>query len=223
MTVIAHPRWVYPLFWTAGPALGGALGWLAARSAGWLAALPWLPWQGVFERVARLPATTVTVVAVSVGALAGLLFAGAAAAERVSVQFTGAGGVTLHRGGTNRVVGGPVRGAHLDGKYLVLLGAEGRELARERTDLPRPALADGFQRNGVTWYDADPYAADFRRWVPGHPDVPPVVDALLRARQKAVESGDTADADDLCAELSRHGVAVREEAKRQYWRSVSRG
>ncbi len=218
MSIVAHPRWTYPLIWLAAPALGGALGWVLSRAAGWLATLSWVPWHGAIERLARLPATATTVTTVAVGVVAGLVFAAAAAAEAPAVEFAPGGAVVLRKGSADRVVTGPVRGAHLDDGRLVLLGAGGAELARERTDLGAKALAAGFRSHGLAWYDADPYAARFRRWVPGLPGLPPGADALLAARDRAVRSGDATDADQLRDELLRLGVAVREERRRQFYR-----
>ncbi len=223
MSIVAHPRWTYPVIWLAAPALGGGLGWVLSRAAGWLAALPWVPWQGLFERLTRLPATPTTVTTVAIGVVAGLLFAAAAAAEAPAVEFVAGGAVILRKGSADRVVAGPVRGAYLDDGRLVLLGAGGAELARERTDLGAKALAAGFRSHGAAWYDADPYRAGFRRWVPDVPGLPPGADALLAARDRAVRAGDATDADQLRDELLRLGVAVREERRRQFYRVFTAG
>ena len=49
-------------------------------------------------------------------------------------------------------------------------------------------------------------------------DLPPGANALLKVRAEALRKGDSGDADELREELSRLGVVVREEKKRQYWR-----
>ncbi len=217
VTVVRHPPWVYPAAWAGLPLLGAGLGWLLSRSVRWLAGVSWLPWQGLIERAAEVRPGVAAGVAAGIGALAGLLLAAAAAAEAPAVEL-GTDGVRLVRGGSGRRVPGPVRGAYLDGGRLVLLGAHGAELTRERTDLRAAALAAAFRSRGAVWYDADPYAGAYRRWVPRLPQLPPGADALLSARDRAVRAGEGADADELREELLRLGVAVREDGKRQFYR-----
>ena len=216
-TVVRHPRRLYVLFWVAFPPAGAGLGWLLARSADWLARHDWLPFHGFVDWAAELPRTPTMAVAVAVGALAGLLLAWAAAAEAPAVELDHHG-VRLVRGAQSRAVPGPVRGAFVDSGRLVLLGPHGAERTREKTDLSVRDLAEAFRAHGVAWYDTDPYAGDYRRWVPGLPDLPTGADALLRARAKAVGEDDGADADQLREELLRLGVAVRDEGERQFYR-----
>ncbi|MFC0098495.1 hypothetical protein ACFFKH_13285 [Micromonospora marina] len=52
----------------------------------------------------------------------------------------------------------------------------------------------------------------------GLPGLPPGADALLRARQRALDGGHDAETRELHGELARLGVVVRDEGKRQYWR-----
>ncbi len=44
------------------------------------------------------------------------------------------------------------------------------------------------------------------------------MNALFEAREKALREDDKDEADDLRRELSKLGVTVRDEGKRQYWR-----
>lgn len=43
-----------------------------------------------------------------------------------------------------------------DDKELVLLGAEGKELVREKTDLSETVLEKGFTGHGFPWHDEPP-------------------------------------------------------------------
>jgi hypothetical protein len=106
-----------------------------------------------------------------------------------------------------------------DGKQLVLLGADGMEIAREECGLSWQRVADAFAEHGYRWADEDPHREEFRRWVPGMPGLPEGADALLRARAVAREKDEGADdARELRGELLRLGVVVRDEKRRQYWR-----
>lgn len=90
-----------------------------------------------------------------------------------------------------------------------------------RTELATDRLAAAFRSRGWPWHDDDPWAEEFRRWVPGDPSLSPGADAVLRARAAMVESGKTSDAADLRRELARLDVVVRDVDKIQHWRPAS--
>jgi cysteinyl-tRNA synthetase len=69
-----------------------------------------------------------------------------------------------------------------------------------------------------TGLGAVPRARHFRRWVADMPELPVDADALLRAREKALDKGDDDDAAELRAQLAKLGVVVRDQKERQYWR-----
>lgn len=221
-TVVSDAAWTWPLVWVSFPVVGAGLGWLLTMVAGWVADLPAAPFQGVFKAVDELPEPYATLVAVGVGVLGGLVLAFLGALESLKVAVT-SGEVRLSRGdgSTKSVSRGDVAVAFLDGKQLVLLGRSGEELVREKSDLDGGALREALRGHGYPWHDGgDPYRDEYRRWVPGTPDLPPGADALLKARAKALEKSDADDAAELRAELGKLGVVVRDEKKRQYWRRV---
>jgi cysteinyl-tRNA synthetase len=59
--------------------------------------------------------------------------------------------------------------------------------------------------------------------VEDHPEVPPAVNAVLRARSKAIALGDKgkADARELRDEVAKLGYVIRDENANQYWRSIA--
>ncbi|WP_204037214.1 YqeB family protein [Micromonospora qiuiae] len=154
----------------------------------------------------------------AVGVLAGLVIGAIGTAERVRVAVDGTR-ARLRRGSTEREIGrSETRVVFVDGKDLVLLGADENELARQTSDLPADRLAKAFREHGWPWAEADPHREAYRRWVPGLPGLPAGADALLRARQEALEADRGDEARELRTELGRYGVVVRDEGKRQYWR-----
>ncbi|RGC69765.1 hypothetical protein C5N14_05005 [Micromonospora sp. MW-13] len=210
------------VMWGGFPLLGAGAGWLLTAVAGPVAGLPWAPAQGWFELLARLPEPRATIGALALGALAGLVVAGIGTRERLLVEVY-ADRVRLRHDGREREVSRrAVRVVFVDRRDLVLLGDAEEELARERGDLSAGRLAAAFRAHGWPWADADPHRDAYRRWVDGLPGLPVGADALLRARQRAVDRGRRAEADDLRRELARLGVVVRDEEKRQYWRPTRR-
>jgi hypothetical protein len=244
-TVVAHPTWAYGLMWVGFPVLGAGAGWLLALLLDRAVTWSWLPLPDVVRMLGRAPDLAVLAGAVVLGVLAGLVLAATGAEESLAVAVSDDAVVVVRgdslgrpRGGAppspdggapragrgvavSRFARGSVGAAFLDGGRLVLLDRDGAELAREPSDLNADRLAAAFRAHGYPWRaDGDPHAARFRRWVPGLPDLPEGADALLRARARALEKGDRGDARELREELSRLGVVVREESKRQYYRVV---
>ena len=217
VTVVREPTWAWGLVWTTFPLLGAAAGWLLMRVSGWAADERWLPFRGIFRLLDRYTGVPVTICAAVTGALVGLAFAHAGHRDKLAVTVD-RDGVDLLRGGrTRRVDRAAVAAAFAEGKQLVLQDADGGELAREKCDLEPVGLAAAFREHGYPWRDADPYAADFRLWVEGLPDLPAGADPLLRARAKVL--GKQAEAAELSSELARIGLVVRDDRKRQYVRT----
>ncbi|MFH8406743.1 hypothetical protein ACH4FX_18395 [Streptomyces sp. NPDC018019] len=214
------------LLWAGFPVLGAGALWLLSRAAGWVASLPWAPLQGPFKLVASLPEPQASIGALAVGALLGLALAFLADREYVT-GVIGPGQAVLTVDGVTRTVPRDATAAVFqDGKSLVLLGHDTAELARLRGDFDAQRFAAAFERHGYPWQaDGDPYAADFRRWVAGQPDLSDAAHALLKARAHALKKGNKEDAEQLRADLAELGVVVREDKNgkdaAQHWRRIA--
>lgn len=218
-TVVATPRWMQVLIWLGLVALLAGAGWLLQALAGWIASLPWAPFQGVFERVDRLPEPVATVGALLVGGAAGLVLAHLASRESRSVRVGTEAATISWNGRHHTVPRTEVETVFLDRRELVVLGRTGRELAREPSDQDTDRLAAAFRAHGYPWRDGgDPHQHAYRRWVPDLPGLPPGADPLLKARHRALEQDHPAEARELRTDLGQLGVLVRDEAKRQYVR-----
>jgi hypothetical protein len=221
-TVVAESALVPALLWVGFPALGAGAGWLLLSIAGWVASLPRAPMQGLFKLAASVPEPQGTIGALALGVLAGAVLAHLGVQDMLAVTVSDRR-VTVRRGGgpAREIDRASVDAVFLDGKRLVLVGPAGEELAREASDLDAGRLADAFRGHGYPWRpDGDPYKDEFRRWVEDTPGLPAGANALLKARERALDKGDSDDAADLRAELAKLGIVVREEKKRQYWRTT---
>jgi hypothetical protein len=215
-TIVPTPWWVRVLVWLGLPAAGAALVLLLVRVLGWLP----LPLPGPLSVIRDLSGRPAAIVALTLGAVLGLILAGLVDRESLTVRIT-AGDVVLTRPGTTRTVPrGDVAVAFRDRDELILLGRTGRELAREPCHLSAVRLRAAFAAHGIAWSDQDPYRDAYQRWVPGRPDLAGIPEAVFTARQKALEAGDDGDRRELREELGRLGFVVRDERKRQYWRRV---
>lgn len=226
-----HQRYVRPslvsarvlltLLWVVLPVLGGGAGYGLVHLSGWLLALPWVPFEGPLRLVESLPEPGVSIGLAVLGGVAGLWLAATIAAEQLSVRVDGTE-VTLRRGEhADTFERAVVHTAFTDGADLVLTGAGGAELARERHDLNADAVRAAFEEHGYPWRTEDPYAERFRPWVPGAPDLPADAESLLQHREAALKEEDNADKlRDYRNELARLGVVVRDAGGRQHWRRI---
>jgi hypothetical protein len=219
-TVLAEPRWLLPVMWTALPALGVGAGWALHRAVDWLVTLPWIPFRGPVRLLAGLPEPAATIVALAVGALAGLVFAALVAADLRTVTISPQRIALARRGSTREVDRASVTAAFLDGRHLVLLGPVTEELVREVYDMGAGRLRNALLAHGYPWRDGDPYRDGYRRWADGTPDLPDGANALFKARERALHSGDRDDATELRDALTNLGLVVREERHRQFWRAT---
>jgi cysteinyl-tRNA synthetase len=161
------------------------------------------------------------------GVVAGILLASAALEDTLKVSVTDTEVQFQKNKRTRRVPREQIRVAFLDGNDIVLQAADSRELARERHDQLKSEakrISAAFEAHGYPWSaEGDPYRNAFRRWVEDHPEVPPAVNAVLRARSKAIALGDKgkADARELRDEVAKLGYVIRDENANQYWRSIA--
>lgn len=220
-TVVAPPAGERTLIRLGFPVAGAGVAWLLKLAAGWVAGLPWAPFQGPFELVASVPEPIATVGALVVGVVAGLVLVYLAEGDYV-IARVGDDEVTLTKGGSSTtVLRASVSAVFLDGKQLVVLGRRTEELLRLGGDVKAASLAAAFEAHRYPWREeGDPHRDAYRRWVDGLPDLPAGADALFRARGRALERDDTDDADQLREELGGMGVVVRDVDKRQHWRLV---
>lgn len=221
-TVVRESPALWAAIWVGFPMAGAATGWALVAIADWVTSLPWAPMQGAFELVERFSGAPLTIGAIVVGAVAGLLLALTGAGERLVVTVTDRG-VRLQRDqSTTGVERAKVAAVFLDGKELVLQARSGEELAREKSDLAAPALAAAFRAHHYLWLDdGDPYAVAFRPWVDGADGLPPGANAVLQARSTALDQDEPEHVADLRIELARLGVVVRDQKKRQFWRPTA--
>jgi hypothetical protein len=219
-TVVADSTSARVLMWTGLPAGCAVLAWLLQLLATWLVTLEWVPFKGPLKLVDSIPAPWDTVGSLGVGLVVGLVLAAIGDHESLTVTFAGDAVRLEGMGRVSTFDREEVASVFVDRKQLVLLGRDTGELDRRPCELNRDRLAEAFRTHGYQWTDADPYAGEYRRWVPDMPGLPEGANALLAARQKRLNDLDSADAKELRGELVRLGVLVRDEKRKQYWRVV---
>jgi hypothetical protein len=226
-TVVGHSATDKVLLYGGLPLVGGALGFFLPQIADWAAGLRWVPWQGLFEAIAGWDAWWVHLITVAVGLVAGLVLGAIAMDDTLRITVTNTEVELLKNEKTTVVPRDQVAAVFLDGKELVLQDRDSAELAREKHDQLKgdtPKIGAAFRAHGYPWSDSgDPYGDRFRRWVEDDPELPPAVNAVLRARAKAFTASDSkADLRELRGEIAKLGYVVRDQDKKQYWRPAAR-
>jgi hypothetical protein len=205
------------------PALGLAAGYLLPRGAEWaVSSLSWVPMRGPLELIASFDGSWALIAFLVAGVVLGLGVAYAAIVESLRVTVTGSE-IRLDRDEKSRTIArADVDLVFLDGKALVVLDGESRQLARERHEATADKVERIFRAYGYPWLDVDPYAQLWRRWVPNTPDLPGSVNAVLAAREVALREKAAKDVAELGDEVQRQGFAIRDDGTRQYWRPLVR-
>lgn len=213
--------------WWLGYPVGGGLAALAMTVGGdWLGSIPFLPWMfhaseaWLDSIVGRIPGDLpTTVVATGVGTLAGLGL-GAYSHHRTPTVTVDHDGLRLvSEDADSWVDRADVHTVFVDDEEVVILGHRSEIVALGSSeDLQVPALAEALTHHGYRWHDGDPHAHEYRRWVPGLPELPAGADAIFAVRQEALEEEDQDELDSLRGELAKIGVIVRDDDEHQHWR-----
>lgn len=111
-------------------AIGGVIGWFLPTIAGWLLKLPFIPMEGLFEWIATTDNQLITIITPIVGALAGIALALYAFYEALTITVTDEE-IKLNSKQKEKVIQKQdISTIFLDGKHLVILGKDDRELFR---------------------------------------------------------------------------------------------
>ncbi|MEV5125127.1 hypothetical protein AB0K49_20430 [Streptomyces decoyicus] len=217
LTALGRSTWGTVCVYLVCVLAGAGAGWLVGLLADWLVTLPWAPLQGPARLLVSAPGPVLP----AAGSVAGLAVGFVVQHEELVIRLTDECVVLSRKGRNQTFRRDAIATACRDGKHLVLLGHDGGELAREECEVDCGRLAEAFTEHGYAWAAADPHKGEFRRWVPNTPELPYAANAFLKARQVALEKKGPSDDDvrELRAELARLGVVVRDEKRRQYWRT----
>jgi DNA-binding CsgD family transcriptional regulator len=191
------------------PLLGAGLGYLLPHVATWALKLPWVPLQGPLKLVASVHGPWAVAAFAGLGAVLGAGVAVLAIVESLKVTLTD-NGIRLASDGKVSTVARPeVAAVFVDGRRLVVLDRDSRQLVRETCETKAAEIARAFRAHGYPWVDGDPYAALYRRWAPDTPDLPAAANALLRAREVAVAVGEGKSNAEIGADLHMSVATVK--------------
>jgi hypothetical protein len=151
----------------------------------------------------------------------GVFILGWRSLSRIPTLMLTPDGVCVYRSeGPQTVLRMDIEAVFLDGPLLVVMDRESRQVVRDPIELPASEVAAAFQGYGYPWCSADPYAARYRPWVPGMPELPSLVHAELVQRRRALRMRASLDVRCLQEAVEMLGYTVREVGTKQYWRPL---
>lgn len=202
------------------PLVGAVLGFFLPPLASWVTTLAWIPFEGAVELVASWSGLWVQCVLAAVGVALGAAFVAFALYESLRVVVAESGIRLTQDGETTEFGRSEAVTVFVDGKELVVLDSASRQIVRAPIEEKSPAVERAFTAHGFSFVDGDPYERLYQRWVPGTPALPAEINAVMRAREKALEKKSRSDATELRTELDRLGIVVRDRKSSQYWRPL---
>ncbi|MBM7585570.1 uncharacterized membrane-anchored protein YhcB (DUF1043 family) [Bacillus pakistanensis] len=202
--------------------LGLVFGYFIPRIAAWALTLPWVPFEGPIKLIhSLLNGPWMEWVTAMIGLIAGLVLAYISIKESLIATISDQEVQLDKDGHAKRIKRSEIDQIFIDRKELVILGTSGHELLREKHEESPKLVEEGFKKHGYPWSrEGDPYKDQYRRWVLDTPDLPPAVNALMKAREKALQKKENTDIKDLRNELEKSGYIVRDEETRQYYRPI---
>ncbi|NEW07635.1 DUF308 domain-containing protein [Paenibacillus sp. SYP-B3998] len=209
------------LIWVLLLISGFVLGWFLPNIANWAVRLVWVPFKGPLELIASFKGSWLRYLTTSIGVLAGLYIIYIVFKESLTISISDKDVQLSINDIEETYAKEELTVCFLENKQLVLLGTWGQELFREKVESSSTRISDAFKRYGFPWSKEDPFKDQYRLWVSASPDLELGVNALLQARKIAIEKKEISDVKEIKRELSKLGIAVRDEANLQYWRTTS--
>lgn len=209
--------------WAFCVVIGAGLGWALRAVSEWAASVEGMPLRDWISVLAKVPDPYGTVLCLLLGVGFGAEVARRTLKDSVAVSVKQDRVIWRAGKQTRRIARDEISAVFLDGvDDLVFLGTDTGELARANNNLDEDAVRETFLRHGYPFFDTDPHLERYMRWVEDLPELSATANALLKARQKALEENAADDAAELRADLTKLGVIVRQTDDRQFYRLVGK-
>ena len=200
------------------PLLGAVAGWYLPVLARWILNLPWLPYEGIIEKIASYSGTTPSIILCIAGIVAGIILSQFIFHETLQILVNKDSVTLMIKDTKDQFRKGEIQSIFLDGKSLVLVGLQENEMFKEEYDGNKKKMADAFLSLGYPWSESDPYLAAYCRWNENDLQIPAAVHALLRTRKSCLENEQEKIAKQVQLDLAKIGVAIKDRKKDQYIR-----
>lgn len=206
--------------WLILPLIGLVIGYFLPPISEWASKLEWIPFQGPFNLVASLNEGWVIFATMAFGLAAGIILTLFIYNEILNIYISedtlafkiGKIDMSYDKDDISYI--------YVDHKDLVVIGHDGYELFRYEKELSTKTIKEELGEWGYLFKDGNPYKEQFKKWVPGLTDLSLEANALLKARDVALENDDSEEALQIVFELWKLHVSVKEIKSKQYYRVV---
>jgi len=206
------------IMWLGFPLIGLVLGWFLPSIAKWASTLPWVPFQGPLNLIASYTGAWVGFITMALGLVAGIALTFFSFHESLEMTIDDEKIILKLRNDEMNLNKKDISLVFMDGKQIVLLGNDEKELFRFKQELNNNTVGAAFLKHDYLWSESEPFKEDFKKWVVDCPDLSPAANALFKARKIAIEDGDDEEVYQLAKELWKLRVSVKEIKKSQYYR-----
>ncbi|MFJ7185099.1 YqeB family protein [Lysinibacillus xylanilyticus] len=206
------------ILWFGFPLVGLVLGWFLPSIAKWASTLPWVPFQGPLNLIASYNGAWVSFITMVLGLLVGIMVTLFSFHESLEMTIYDEEVMLKLRDDETILKKEDISLVFIDGKQIVLLGNDEKELFRYKQELNRNTVGTAFLKHNYLWSEKAPFKEDYKKWVVDCPDLSPAANALFKARKVAIEDGNDEEVFQLAKELWKLRVSVKEKGKSQYYR-----
>ncbi|MGE7094184.1 YqeB family protein [Lysinibacillus sp. NPDC048646] len=218
-TVLNFSKTDKVILWLGFPLIGLVLGWFLPSIAKWASTLPWVPFfQGPLNLIASYNGAWVGLITLVLGLIAGIALTLLSFHESLEMTLYDEKVIFKLREDETILKKEDISLVFMDGKQIVVLGNDEKELFRYKQELNRNTVSAAFIKHNYLWSDIDPFKEDYKKWVVDCPDLSPAANALLKARKVAIEKSEDEEVFQLAKELWKLRVSVKEKDKSQYYR-----
>lgn len=201
--------------------LGAIIGWFLPLIAKWILKLPFIPLEKLFIFVSHGNNFWVSIIAMIIGIVAGIISSIVILNESLKVMITDSN-IELQTGDNQEIINkNDISSIFIENKTLIILGNHSNELYREIIESKRETTKEAFLYHHYPWKEEDPFINQYKRWVLGHTDFSEQTNALLYARGHALKNDEKDEAKQLRKDLAQLDVVIRDDKNAQYVRHAT--
>lgn len=208
------------LFVVLFPVVLGTIGWFLPRLIDLVKKVPLFTDSKVIELFDSFNPFWVSIVLMITGVIIGVLLSLTVYSEALKMSIRDTEILINKDDKENKITKSDVKEVFMEDHIVVITGKRGQELLREKTDIKKAKVREGFLYHQYPWSEQDPYADDYKLWTLEDCTVGENVNAILYERRKAIREGDKRKIKHLRMDLNELGFFVKDKGADQYIRNI---
>lgn len=208
------------LFAVLFPVVLGTIGWFLPRLIDLVKKIPLFTDSKVIVLLDSFNPFWVSIVLMIIGVIIGVLLSLTVYSEALKMSIRDTEILINKDDKEKRITKSDVKAVFMEDHTVVITGKKGQELLREKTDIKKEKVREGFLYHHYPWSEQDPYADDYKLWTLEDRTVGDNVNAILYERRKAIREGDKKKIKHLRMDLNELGFVVKDKGEDQYIRNI---